>query len=102
MTKAETIELITKIRTCFPSWNPKVTPRDLIDTWYDGLRKYEYEPIKDMLRAYIENDKSGFAPAISQLIPKNKQNGFSNRIYSHADFVEMERAALRQAMEVDS
>lgn len=102
MTKAETMELITRIRACFPSWNPKMAPRDLIETWYDGLRKYEYEPVKDMLRDYVENDISGFAPAISQLIPKNKQNGFSSRIYSHADFVEMERDALRAAMRADT
>lgn len=96
MTKAETIELITRIRAYFPSWNPKVTPRELIDTWYDGLRKYEYEPVKDMLARYIEDDKTGFAPAISQLIPNAASfGGFRGRIYSHADFVEMEKDALR-------
>lgn len=99
MTKAETMELITKIRACFPSWNPKVSPRELIDTWYDELRKYEYEAVKDMLSDYLENDETGFAPAISQLMPKISRNGFKGRIYSHADFVEMERVALKQTME---
>ncbi len=94
MTKAETLELITKIRAYFPSWNPKVSPRELVDTWFEGLRKYEYEPVKDMLRTYVENDESGFAPAISQLIPRSNRNGFTGRIYSHEDFIEMERAAL--------
>ncbi len=98
MTKAETMELITKIRAYFPSWNPKVSPRELIDTWYEGLRKYEYEAVKDMLSDYLENDESGFAPAISQIMPKINRNGFNGRIYSHADFVEMERAALKQTM----
>lgn len=98
MTKKETEELIRNISGFFPSWKPKVSPRELIDSWYDILRKYEYEPIKDMLRDYIENDESGFAPGISQLVPKNKQNGFSGRIYSHADFVEMEKAALKETM----
>ena len=98
MTKKETEELIRNISGFFPSWRPKVSPQDLIDTWHEALRKYDYAPVKDMLRAYIEDDTSGFAPAISQLIPKNKTNGFAGRIYSHEDFVEMERIALKETM----
>lgn len=98
MTKNETQELIGKISGYFPSWRPKVSPRELIDSWYDVLRRYEYEPVKDMLRDYIENDTSGFAPAISQLTPKSTAYGFKGRIYSHADFVEMEREALQATM----
>lgn len=98
MTKKETEELIRNISGFFPSWRPKVSPQDLIDTWYDTLRKYEYAPVKDMLRAYIEDDASGFAPAISQLIPKQNKNGFTERIYSRADFAEMEKAALKETM----
>ena len=94
MTKDETMGLITKIRACFPSWNPKVTPRDLLETWYGCLRKYELDAVEDMLTKYIENDESGFAPAVSQITPKSNKYGFEGRIYSHADFVEMEKDAL--------
>lgn len=94
MTKVETSELITKITAYYPSWNPKVSPRELLENWYAALRKYEYEPVKDMLERYIEDDETGYAPSISRLIPKVNRNGFKGRIYSHADFVEMERAAL--------
>lgn len=100
MTKDETIGLITKIRACFPAWSPKVSPRELIDEWYDRLRKYEYAAVKDMLDAYVEADTTGYAPSVGQLIPKNFSNGFKGRIYSHADFVEMEREALRQTLGV--
>ena len=94
MTKDDTMGLITKIRAYFPSWNPKVSPRELLETWFDGLRKYEIAAVEDMLEKYIQSDVSGYAPAISQLIPKQNKNGFTGRIYSHADFVEMEKAAL--------
>ena len=100
MTKQETNDFVNKIRAFFPAWNPKVTPRELLENWYGALRKYELDAVEDMLDRYIENDQTGFAPAISQLIPKQNKNGFKGRIYSHADFVEMERDALRQAMEV--
>ncbi len=98
MTRDETMDLITKIRAYFPSWNPKVSPRELLETWFEGLRKYEIAAIEDMLEKYIQDDESGYAPAISQLIPKQNKNGFMGRIYSHADFVEMEKAALKETM----
>ena len=94
MTKDDTMGLITKIRAYFPSWNPKVSPRELLETWFNGLRKYEIAAVEDMLEKYIQSDESGYAPSISQLIPKQNKNGFTGRIYSHADFVEMEKAAL--------
>ena len=96
MTKAETIELITRIVSYYPSWQPKISQRELLDNWYEALKKYEFEPVKDMLDKYIADDESGYAPAISNLIPKQKSNGFKGRIYSHADFLEMERAALEE------
>ena len=98
MTKDDTMGLITKIRAYFPSWNPKVSPRELLETWFDGLRKYELATVEDMLEKYIQSDESGYAPAISQLIPKHR-NGFTGRMYTHEDFVEMERAALKEFMD---
>ena len=94
MTKQETNDFVNKIRAYFPSWNPKVSPRELLESWYGCLRKYELTAVEDMLEKYIRDDETGYAPAVSQLIPKQK-NGFAGRIYSHADFVEMEQDALR-------
>ena len=67
MTKKETEELIRNISGFFPSWKPKVSPRELIDSWYDILRKYEYEPIKALfppLSGLREEEKGVFAKVI--------------------------------------
>lgn len=98
MTKRQTVELIDDIRACFPSWNPKVALTELIETWHDCLGEYDFAAIKDMLKKYIKDDESGYAPAISQLIPKHR-NGFTGRTYTHEDFLEMERAALKEFMD---
>lgn len=97
MTRDETMELITKIRSYYPNWTPKVSAKDLLENWFDVLRRYEYKAVLDMLNKYIEKDDQGFAPPVSKLIPKSN-NGFRGRIYSHADFVDMERAALAEVM----
>lgn len=96
MTKDDTYELINKIRSYYPGWQPKVQPNELLENWFDILRKYEYKAVTDMLEKYIADDESGFAPAINKLIPKQYRNGYRERIYSHADFVEMEKAALEE------
>lgn len=96
MTMDETMLLITKVRSYYPSWTPKVNPKELLENWFDVLRKYEYKPVLDMLESYIKDDESGFAPSISRLIPKQNRYGYSERIYSHEDFIEMERAALAE------
>lgn len=96
MSRDETMILITKVRSYYPSWMPKVQPKELIDNWFDVLRKYEYKAVLDMLEKYIAEDESGFAPSISRLCPKQYRNGYRERIYSHADFIEMEKAALEE------
>ena len=96
MTKDETLKLITKIKSYYPNWTPKVNAKDLLENWFEVLRKYEYDPVLSMLQRYIADDESGFAPSINKLIPKQNRYGYSERIYSHEDFVEMERAALAE------
>ena len=60
------------------------------------LMNYPYASIKANLDYYICNDTSGYAPTVGQLICNRSSKSFSfERAYTHEDFEELEKIALK-------
>ena len=55
----------------YPNFKPIDTGL-MATTWADMLSEYTYEQVDMALRCYITSDKSGFAPAIGQIVDKIK------------------------------
>lgn len=78
MTRDETKKIIYAMTYAYPNYKPvkdnsKEPTKEMskvIDLWTNLLEAYPYQQISAALQAYILTDKSGFAPAIGQLIDK--------------------------------
>ena len=55
----------------YPNFKP-IDTELMATTWADMLAEYTYEQVDMALRCYITSDKSGFAPAIGQIVDKIK------------------------------
>lgn len=93
MTRQETRDIYLKVCDLFPNFRPR-DPQETFNEWVDILATYDRAEVEETLRVYIINNPAGFAPNISQLIPKKDSGGFRGRTYTKADFEEMERAGL--------
>lgn len=92
MSKDEVKELLITIVCCFPSFKPDDIT-ETIDTWHKHLKDIGYAEADAELNWYIQNNKGGFPPSVSNLIPKNHAHGYSERIYTDEFYEELEREA---------
>lgn len=96
MSKDDVKELLITVICCFPSYKP-VDVGQVIDKWYEQLKDIDYKDADAELSRYIQNNPGGFAPSVSNLIPKKNQvYGFTGRTYSHEFFEEIEKEATAQ------
>lgn len=93
MTREEVKKLYFKVCDLFPNFKPK-DPQATFDTWVTTLAPYRSEEVETTLQRFIEDNPGGYTPNISQLIPKKDPAGFTGRHYTHAELMEMEKAAL--------
>jgi len=92
MSKDELKELMITIVCCFPSFKPN-SIADVIDEWHRHLAGVDYEDAKAELDRYIENNKGGYPPSVSNLIPKRTAHGFIERQYTSKFYEELEKIA---------
>lgn len=67
----EARKIIAVMMVSYPNFKP-IDTELMATTWADMLAEYTYEQINTALRCYITSDKSGFAPAIGQIVDKIK------------------------------
>ena len=93
MTRDEVKAIYLKVCDLYPSFKPK-DPQTVFDIWVAHLKRYDAKDVEMALDDFIDNNPGGFAPNISNLIPRRTPGEFKGRRYSHEDFIEMEAAAL--------
>lgn len=71
MTVNEARKIIAVMLVSYPNFKP-IDTELMATTWADMLAEYTYEQVNTALRCYITSDKSGFAPAIGQIVDKIK------------------------------
>lgn len=67
----EARKIIVVMMVSYPNFKP-IDAELMATTWADMLAEYTYEQVNMALRCYITSDKSGFAPAIGQIVDKIK------------------------------
>ena len=67
----EARKIIAVMMVSYPNFKP-IDTELMATTWADMLAEYTYEQVNTALRCYITSDKSGFAPAIGQIVDKIK------------------------------
>lgn len=67
----EARKIIAVMMVSYPNFKP-IDTEFMATTWADMLSEYTYEQVNTALRCYITTDKSGFAPAIGQIVDKIK------------------------------
>jgi hypothetical protein len=67
MTKEEVKNIIGAMLSSYPNYKPNNMALT-VDTWTTMLIDYDYPTISKALQKYILSDKTGFAPAIGQII----------------------------------
>lgn len=67
MTREDTMKILATIQAAYPNYKPNDKTAAL-NTWWTLLQEYPYEQVSLALKAYIQTDISGFAPAIGQVI----------------------------------
>lgn len=71
MTREETVKIIRIMVDSYPNYKPN-NISETVDVWCMMLDEYTYEQVAIGLKSYILSDKSGFAPAIGQIVDKIK------------------------------
>ena len=71
MTREETVKIIRIMVDSYPNYKPN-NISETVDVWCMMLDEYTYEQVATGLKCYILSDKSGFAPAIGQIVDKIK------------------------------
>lgn len=94
MTREEIRDIYLSVCDIFPNFKPK-NPQATFNTWVEHLSKYTPGEVKKALDDFIENNPGGYAPNVSNLIPKRDEGGFRGRTYTAEEFKEMERAGLQ-------
>ena len=91
MSRDEVKAIYTQVCDLFPNFKP-YNPQATFNMWVGILGKYEKPQIEEMLKKYIESNPGGYAPNISNLIPRKEAGGFTGRIYTKEDYEAMEEA----------
>ena len=71
MTRNEAAEVISAIKTTYPKFYEKTSPRDIegmLNIWASIFADYSLRTVMAGLQAYIVNDEKGFPPVPGQVI----------------------------------
>ena len=69
MTREETIKALMIIQAAYPNYKPQ-DKSVAVNVWTEMLSDVPYEKVNTALKAYIQTDKSGFAPSIGEIRSK--------------------------------
>ena len=75
MTREETIKILMVVQAAYPNYKPQ-DKTVAVNVWSEMLADIPYEQVNAAVKAYIQSDKSGFAPSIGDIREK-VQNIFS-------------------------
>lgn len=68
MTRDETKKILMVIECSYANWKPKGDLGFMVDIWHDYLADYPYSLVYNALKAYTQQNTTGFAPDAGQLI----------------------------------
>lgn len=66
MTRDETIEILMVVQAAYPNYKPQ-DKTVAVNVWTEMLADIPYEQVSTAVKAYIQSDKSGFAPSIGDI-----------------------------------
>lgn len=69
MTRDETIKILMVIQAAYPNYKPQ-DKTIAVNVWTEMLSDVPYEKVNAALKAYIQTDKSGYAPSIGEIRSK--------------------------------
>lgn len=69
MTREETIKILMVMQAAYPNYKPQ-DKTVAVNVWSEMLGDIPYEQVSTALKAYIQTDKSGFAPGIGDIREK--------------------------------
>ena len=69
MNREETIKALMIIQAAYPNYKPQ-DKSVAVNVWTEMLSDVPYEKVNAALKAYIQTDKSGFAPSIGEIRSK--------------------------------
>lgn len=69
MTRDETIKILMVIQAAYPNYKPP-DKTIAVNVWAEMLSDVPYEKVNAALKAYIQTDKSGYAPSIGEIRSK--------------------------------
>lgn len=69
MTREETIKILMVMQAAYPNYKPE-DKTVAVNVWMEMLGDIPYEQVSTALKAYIQTDKSGFAPVIGDIREK--------------------------------
>lgn len=67
MDREQTKALVKKIKTIYQNKFFIEDPKELVDTWHEILKDYDFNNVMGQLNNYVKFNK--FAPSVSELIP---------------------------------
>lgn len=69
MTRDETIKILMVIQAAYPNYKPQ-DKTVAVNVWSEMLADIPYEQVSAAVKAFIQSDKSGFAPSIGDIREK--------------------------------
>ncbi len=66
MTRDETKKILYIMTTTWANYKPNVT-KDYVDVWHEMIGDMEFKVAAAALKAFAQQDRSGFAPSVGQL-----------------------------------
>lgn len=69
MTREETVKILMIIQAAYPNYKPQ-DKTIAVNVWFEMLGDIPYEQVSTAIKAYIQTDKSGFAPSIGDIRDK--------------------------------
>lgn len=69
VTRDETIKILMVIQAAYPNYKPQ-DKTIAVNVWTEMLSDVPYEKVNAALKAYIQTDKSGYAPSIGEIRSK--------------------------------
>ena len=69
VTRDETIKILMVVQAAYPNYKPQ-DKTVAVNVWTEMLADIPYEQVSTAVKAYIQSDKSGFAPSIGDIREK--------------------------------
>ena len=69
MTRDETIKILMVVQAAYPNYKPQ-DKTVAVNVWTEMLADIPYEQVSTAVKAYIQSDKSGFAPSVGDVREK--------------------------------